>query len=113
MDGNAGNNLAIGDCTSILFSDNYFLRSIVSTSPSVGESDVINMGDGNDMAIGGSDKDTIYGYNGTNILVGDTAMVLYYGSKLPTGTSPVAEKFWSVRGEGGIVKGGWVTELSR
>ena len=51
---------------------------------------MINMGDGNDMAIGGSGKDTIYGYNGTNILVGDSAMVLFYGSKLPTGTSPVA-----------------------
>ena len=80
LDGNAGNNLAIGDCASILFSDNYFLRNIVSTSPSVGESDVINMGDGNDMGIGGSGKDTIYGYNGTNILVGDSAMVLLYGS---------------------------------
>jgi Ca2+-binding RTX toxin-like protein len=95
LDGNLGNDLAIGDCASILFSDEYFLTSVVSTSPSVGESDVINTGDGNDMAIGGFGTDTIYGYDGTNILVGDTAMVLFYGSKLPAGTSPVAENFWS------------------
>ncbi len=88
--------MAIGDCASIAFTSGYFLESITSTFPSVGMADVIMMGDGNDVAIGGHGNDTIDGYNGTNILVGDSALILFYGTKLDAGSSPEAENFWGV-----------------
>ena len=116
MEGNDGNDLAIGDCASIVFTGNYFLESITSTFPSVGMADVIMMGDGNDTAIGGHGNDTIDGYNGTNILVGDSALILFYGVKLDAGPSPEAENFWGVPrsieafhceyGDGDVIFGG-------
>ena len=96
LEGNSGNDLAIGDCASIVFTGDYFLESIKSTFPSVGMADVIMMGDGNDTAIGGHGNDTIDSYNGTNILVGDSALILFYGTKLGSGASPDAENFWGV-----------------
>lgn len=96
LEGNDGNDLAIGDCASIVFTSHYFLESITSTFPSVGMADVIMMGDGNDLAIGGSGNDTIDGHNGTNILLGDSALILFYGTELDAGSSPEAENFWGV-----------------
>ena len=77
---------------------------------------MIMMGDGNDTAIGGHGNDTIDGYNGTNILVGDSALILFYGTKLGSGASPDAENFWGVpksieaihceNGDGDTISGG-------
>jgi Ca2+-binding RTX toxin-like protein len=115
LEGNTGNDLAIGGCSSIkFFSDNYLLDSIISTSPDVGKSDVIRMGDGNDIAIGGFGNDTIDGYNGTNILVGDSALLRFH--KEPLGKDFDVEIFWSapmsvesidcMYGDGDLIFGG-------
>ena len=68
------------------------------------------------MVIGGHGNDTIDGYNGTNILVGDSALILFYGTKLGSGASPDAENFWGVpksieaihceNGDGDTISGG-------
>ena len=79
----------------ITFSDNYFLDMIISTSPAVGKADVIKMGNGNDIAIGGYGYDTITGYNGTNILVGDSALILFHKESLVDDAGTDDENFWS------------------
>ena len=54
------------------------------------------MGEGNDVAIGGQGTDTIDGYNGTNILVGDSAEILFYFSRLPAPSENETGYFWNV-----------------
>lgn len=61
LEGNAGNDLAVGGCSLITFSDNHLLDMIMSTFPDVGTADVILVGDGNDIAIGGYGNDTVEG----------------------------------------------------
>ncbi len=86
MEGNADDDLAIGDCASIVFSGNYSFESITSTSTDIGGADEISMGDGNDIAIGGYSNDTIYGSSGTNILVGDSALIVFHDKSMDDGT---------------------------
>ena len=94
MEGDDGDDLGVGDCAMIVF-DDYFIKSITSISPNDGQRDVINMGKGNDVAIGGQGMDDIEGgKGGTNILAGDSAEILFYSSRLPT-TGPDNDNFWN------------------
>lgn len=62
FDAGDGQDFASGDCVLIIFNQtDYFITSIASTSIDVGGEDALMMGDGNDIAIGGQNIDTIYG----------------------------------------------------
>ena len=62
IDAGSGSDFASGDCVWILFDNSDFhLRNVSSTSINVGGMDELRMGDGDDVAIGGQNIDTIYG----------------------------------------------------
>ena len=62
IDGGTGSDFASGDCVWLLFdSSDFHLRNVSSTSVNVGGMDELRMGDGDDVAIGGQNIDTIYG----------------------------------------------------
>jgi Ca2+-binding RTX toxin-like protein len=76
--GNNGNDLAVGDCSSVIFDSDHRISSIFSTSMSKGKQDNITLGAGDDYAIGGYGDDWIWGENGTNVVVGDSAEITFY-----------------------------------
>lgn len=67
--GNEGNDLATGDCVSILFDEKFHVVNITSTFVELGSSDNITMGNGTNVAIGGYRDDFILGGDGRDILV--------------------------------------------
>jgi Ca2+-binding RTX toxin-like protein len=91
-----GYDLAVGDCASILFYDDSSVQSITSTYTNLGKTDEIYMGEGNDVAVGGQGMDTIDGYNGTNIVVGDSAEILFYRLPLPAPSENEDGYFWNI-----------------
>lgn len=99
LEGNTGSDLAVGDCADILFHNgtlSFLIKSITSASPDIGAVDTIILADGNDTAIGGQSGDNISSTTGFNILVGDSAVILFYPSPLPSLSADEAGYFWSI-----------------
>jgi Ca2+-binding RTX toxin-like protein len=91
LDGGDGNDLAAGDCVSIVYDANHFIASITSTYTSFGKQDNITLGDGDNFAIGGYGGDWIWAGNGSDIVVGDSAEILFYEE------TPLPDSlFWNV-----------------
>jgi len=97
LEGNDGNDVGAGDCVSITFDQKYFIESITSVSAEIGGTDEMRMGSGDDIAIGGASDDKLYGDDGRDILVGDSAEMFFHSSILNRTGKP-AEKgyFWNV-----------------
>jgi Ca2+-binding RTX toxin-like protein len=63
----------------IIYSDG-LLVSAVSTDPTVGGTDAITTGAGQDLVVGGAGSDTISAGDGQNIVVGDNGQITYCGA---------------------------------
>jgi Ca2+-binding RTX toxin-like protein len=73
-----GNDFAAGDCVSVVFDQSYFVINITSTHSSSRSQDNITLGLGDDIAVGGGDNDRISGDEGNDIIVGDSAELLFH-----------------------------------
>lgn len=103
IDAGDGSDFASGDCVWLLFDNSDFhLRNVSSTSINVGGMDELRMGDGDDVAIGGQNIDTIYGGEGFNILAGDNSEIVFFSTHLDTEGTPANNNsthtfsFWNV-----------------
>jgi len=74
IDGGDGHDVAAGDCVSIIFDSDYFLESITSTRTESGKTDLLRMGEGDDIAIAGGSDDEIHGGSHRDILVSLASM---------------------------------------
>ena len=94
IDAGPGSDIAAGDCVWILFDNSDFhLRNITSTSINVGGMDELRMGDGDDVAIGGQNYDTLYGGAGFDILAGDNSEIVFFPTHLDTQETPLDNTF--------------------
>ena len=97
MSGDDGNDFAAGDCVTIEFDVDYFVLHIASTSEGNGKKDVITMGNGDDIAIGGLKEDELHGDDGTDILIGDHGRILFYPTVLNTTNDTLSPGyFWNI-----------------
>ncbi|MFM9116345.1 MAG: hypothetical protein ACKOU6_09330, partial [Planctomycetota bacterium] len=81
LDGGAGDDLLFGDLGSL--PSTFAIGIFATNSPTVGDIDTINGGDGNDTIFGGAGNDEIYGQAGDDLIFGD------FGSASITSTSRV------------------------
>ena len=94
IDAGPGSDIASGDCVWMLFDNSDFhLRNITSTSINVGGMDELRMGDGDDVAIGGQNIDTIFGGLGFDILAGDNSEIVFFPTHLNTEGTPLDNTF--------------------
>ena len=94
IDAGSGSDFASGDCVWMLFDNSDFhLRNVSSTSINVGGIDELRMGDGDDVAIGGQNVDTIYGGLGFDILAGDNSEIVFFPTHLDTEGTPLDNSF--------------------
>lgn len=85
------NDLATGDCVLIAFGGRNLISSITSIHDDMGKDDELQMGLGDDIAIGGMGDDRIAGGEGNDILLGDNAAVAFYSSE-----AMLPDHLWSI-----------------
>jgi Ca2+-binding RTX toxin-like protein len=75
-----GNNIVLGDNGQFLFDNNGKLVSAITADVVLFGNDTINLGNGNDVVLGGSGRDVINAANGNNIILGDNGKAIFNAS---------------------------------
>ena len=81
---NSGNgpDIVIGDDGTVLFSSTGVLQSVASADPAFGGADVLTVGAGNSIVLGGVGNDMIYAGNGNSVLLGDDGLLTFTNNAL-------------------------------
>ncbi len=81
--GNSVNhNVIFGDNGVIAFDPAGYVKSVVSTDPTIGGDDVVINGNGNDILIGGEGNDSLTTGSGNNVLIGDSGNLVLVNNNL-------------------------------
>ncbi|MCP4784386.1 MAG: calcium-binding protein, partial [Fuerstiella sp.] len=75
-----GNNTAVGDNGLITRNDLDHLLTATTTSPAIGDEDIVNIGTGVGAVLGGAADDSITAAGGRNLLLGDHGAVTFNGA---------------------------------
>ncbi|WP_293776173.1 hypothetical protein [uncultured Oxalicibacterium sp.] len=79
-----------GDGGNVIFGDNGDVTrdmagkyvKVVTTNPTIGGNDLARGGNGEDVILGGNGDDELFGYDGFNIVIGDSALVEYTNGRV-------------------------------
>jgi Ca2+-binding RTX toxin-like protein len=70
-----GNDTVLGDSASVTWDATGLIEQLNSTQPGLGADDVIDVGDGTNVVVGGFGSDTITTGTGSDIVIGDNGMI--------------------------------------
>jgi hypothetical protein len=86
-----GENIIFGDNGSVSFNEHGLLAVIQSVDPANGGDDLITVGCGDNVIIGGAGADTIKAGEGTNVIFGDDGQITF-GRRIDSSGHPSASK---------------------